>query len=351
MHILIALHDWNAGGTERVAMALAKSWLAAGDTVTILVGHDQGPARALAPEGAKIMALASAIPRGPASQLRLGGPMAVAATALKPDAIFLPGNFHLMLARHFARLRPKPVIVGKLSNPLWPYAVGGSVAGPLLRWWMAGADTYAAMNGSLAEHTRQLLGPSVRVVIAEDPLLVPRANPPEPADPNRFVAIGRLEPQKDMALAIRTLAELRRLRREARLDIVGQGPELPALQSLAASLGVAGAVRFIGQVADVTAVLDGAAALLVTSRYEGGPAVAIEALARGVPVVSTDCSALLRSVLVTPGAGRLLTSRDPVALARALAEQTFRPDPATLDALRRFDPMTAAARYQLLFAG
>jgi glycosyltransferase involved in cell wall biosynthesis len=161
--------------------------------------------------------------------------------------------------------------------------------------------------------------------------------------------IGRLEPQKDTALGLRAMAALRRIRPAARLELVGEGPDRAVLQMLAAELGVP--VRFAGRVQDVTSVLDGAAALLVTSRYEGGPAVAIEALARGVPVVSTDCSALLRDVLTAPEAGTIVPSRDPEALAAALVAQTLRPDPSRLAVLGRFRPEVSAARYRALLLG
>ena len=70
-------------------------------------------------------------------------------------------------------------------------------------------------------------------------------------------------------------------------------------------------MRHIPQVDDVAPYLAEADALLITSRYEGGPAVAVEALAQGVPVVSTDCSYLLHEVMTVPQAGRIVPSRDP----------------------------------------
>ena len=74
-------------------------------------------------------------------------------------------------------------------------------------------------------------------------------------------------------------------------------------------------------------------ALLVTSRFEGGPAVAVEALALGVPVVSTDCSDFLRDIITVPEtgrseAGRIIASRKAEALAGALHEVCQRPHPA-----------------------
>jgi hypothetical protein len=109
MRIAIALHDWNGGGTERVAMALAAQWLAGGDRVMALVGHDGGangaPARGWAPPGLEMAFADPPVPRSALSRRRLGPALAALAARERPDAVLLPGNFHLVLARAFGRCR------------------------------------------------------------------------------------------------------------------------------------------------------------------------------------------------------------------------------------------------------
>jgi glycosyltransferase involved in cell wall biosynthesis len=106
-------------------------------------------------------------------------------------------------------------------------------------------------------------------------------------------------------------------------------------------------VTLAGHVPEIEPYLAKAAALLITSRYEGGPAVAVEALAQGVPVVSTDCSFLLHDIITTREAGRIVASRDPGALAAALAEVCAAPsDPEALRALvGAFAPAACARAY------
>jgi glycosyltransferase involved in cell wall biosynthesis len=76
--------------------------------------------------------------------------------------------------------------------------------------------------------------------------------------------------------------------------------------------------------------------LLVTSQYKGDPAVAVEALEQGVPVVATDCSHFLRDLLHDPAFGTIVPSRSAADIANAViavrktsAETGFIPQDAT----------------------
>ena len=119
------------------------------------------------------------------------------------------------------------------------------------------------------------------------------------------------------------------------------------LQRRIARLGLQDRVTWAGHVPDIETHLAQADALLITSRYEGGPAVAVEALAQGVPVVSTDCSFLLHDLITRPEAGCIVTSREPGALAAALTQVCASPHaPEVLQALAApFEPVTCAHAY------
>ncbi len=98
----------------------------------------------------------------------------------------------------------------------------------------------------------------------------------------------------------------------------------------------------------IESYLANADALLITSRYEGGPAVAVEALAQGVPVVSTDCSFLLHDIMTCPEAGRIVTSREPARAGqpRWLAVCAAPRAPEKLQALAApFEPRACARAY------
>jgi glycosyltransferase involved in cell wall biosynthesis len=77
-------------------------------------------------------------------------------------------------------------------------------------------------------------------------------------------------------------------------------------------------VAFRGYVADPTSGYGAAAVLALASAWEGLPAVAVEALAAGCPVVATDCSPALSRLVAASGVGGVAPS-EPEAFAAALA--------------------------------
>ena len=98
-----------------------------------------------------------------------------------------------------------------------------------------------------------------------------------------------------------------------------------------------GRVHLPGFVEGMEKVIEQADLLLLTSRYEGRPNVVVEALAAGSPVVATESSVAMRELLSEPASGRLLTVREPEAVARAIEDVLAAPRPeptqSTVDAL------------------
>jgi glycosyltransferase involved in cell wall biosynthesis len=153
--------------------------------------------------------------------------------------------------------------------------------------------------------------------------------------PIRLLAAGRLVAQKDFALAIRIAAALA-IKHPVHLTILGDGPKREALSKLASRLGIADKVSMPGHAPSIVPALRAADILLVTSRYEGGPAVAVEALEQGVPVIATDCSHFLRDLLHDPAFGTVVPSRSATEIANAIlllcktsSENGFSPQDAT----------------------
>lgn len=137
-----------------------------------------------------------------------------------------------------------------------------------------------------------------------------------------LLSVGALVPIKGHALVLRALALLPA---EVRLAIAGTGPERAALEALAASLGVAERVQFLGAVSHETlpALLSAADAMVLPSEREGLANAWIEALACGTPVVIPDVGGA-REVVTCAAAGRL-AARDPQSIAKAIGELLAEP--------------------------
>lgn len=185
---------------------------------------------------------------------------------------------------------------------------------------------------------------------------------PRPFNPARPVVVGmlaRLDRMKDHPTLLRAFALLRGRLPNAQLELAGGGDQDGPLRALAASLGVADAVTFLGDVADVYGVMAGWDAMAyATTEREGLGSALIEGMMLGLPVVATDIGPI-REVCGRPDAGVLVPPHAPPALAAALAD--LLPD---LTARRRlsaagravavelFHPAEFARRYgALLFPG
>lgn len=100
--------------------------------------------------------------------------------------------------------------------------------------------------------------------------------------------IGRFMPQKNHEKLIEIFAALHRMRPEARLLLVGDGPLMPEIRGLAASLGVAEWVIFAGNVDDVAPLLHAMDVFVMPSLFEGLPVTGVEAQAAGLCCLFSD---------------------------------------------------------------
>jgi len=331
------LSSFGHGGQEQVAADLARLHRSAGHEVQVV---------SLAPG-----------PEGPmGAMLRdLGVETATVAKG--------PGVDPSLPIRLAALLRRRGVHVVHTHNPqaLVYGAVGGRLAGavvvhskhgmnpdPARRMALRRAaamlvDAYVAVTPKLAERARERrechparlhvvpngidtarFAPSVaeRVTVRRELGL--------PEDAWIVGTVGRLSPEKNQALLVDAMAPLLGERR--RLVVVGDGPERAALEGLVASTPAARYVTVLGRRTDVERLLAAFDAFALSSRTEGLPLVLLEAMAAGLPVVSTAVGGipdLVRhgdtGLLVPEGAREALTDAlatlaTNAALARALGD-------------------------------
>jgi glycosyltransferase involved in cell wall biosynthesis len=99
--------------------------------------------------------------------------------------------------------------------------------------------------------------------------------------------VGRLHPDKNQALLLHAAALLRDEIRGIRVAVIGDGPERPRLEALSHDLRIDEHVKFLGERSDVEKLLPGLDVFALTSVTEGTPVTLLEAMAAGIPIVST----------------------------------------------------------------
>ena len=102
-----------------------------------------------------------------------------------------------------------------------------------------------------------------------------------------FVCVARFAPQKNHALLVKAFAQGSASNPHAHLVLVGEGALRDRLEEQAKSLGLARQVHFLGLRTDIPDVLGGTDVFVLSSDYEGNPLSVMEAMAAGLPIVST----------------------------------------------------------------
>jgi len=155
--------------------------------------------------------------------------------------------------------------------------------------------------------------------------------------------IGRLTGQKDLSTLLAAFSMVKINIPNLTLDIVGDGPLRGSLQKFSGDLGISASVRFFGVVPDPRALLSSWRVLVLPSRYEGLPTVALEALAYGIPVIGSDIPGTRD--LIQPGDnGWLFPAGDAAAMAGLIRQAV-----SDLDQLSRMAPAcrVSAAPYNI----
>jgi glycosyltransferase involved in cell wall biosynthesis len=165
-----------------------------------------------------------------------------------------------------------------------------------------------------------------------------------------ILGVGRFAPQKDFITLISAFALITQPR-NLRLILLGDGPLKARLLACAQALGVAERVDMPGYTPNPFPFMRKAAALVLSSRYEGFGNVLAEALACGTPVVSTDCPHGPAEILENGRYGILVPVGDKEAMAKAITEVLgTAPDRNALRARgHEFAAEHAAERYIRLF--
>ncbi len=166
-------------------------------------------------------------------------------------------------------------------------------------------------------------------------VVIPNPVPPPPpvaegvpreSAPNRIVALGRLSPVKGFDVLLTAFAAASARVPDWVLDVYGEGPERKALQRMVSELGMGERVRFPGITNRPFDVLREAKLFVLPSRAEGFPNALVEAMACGLPVISTDFGCAAKNIIEDGVDGILVPPEDADALAAALVRLMSDPD-------------------------
>jgi glycosyltransferase involved in cell wall biosynthesis len=164
-----------------------------------------------------------------------------------------------------------------------------------------------------------------------------------PRQPPVLLGIGRLVPEKDFRTLVLAFEKVRR-HMPCRLMILGEGKDLMALRGIVNSAGLSDDVAFPGFVENPYKYMARSSLFVLSSLREGLPTVLIEALALGVPVVSTDCESGPREILEGGRYGQLVKPGDADALAAAIREALLNKQPS-FNRTERFERKSISEQY------
>lgn len=140
-----------------------------------------------------------------------------------------------------------------------------------------------------------------------------------PADQPTAISVSRLSPEKDFATLLRAVWILIKDCPDFRLKIVGDGGERQKLEQLSEELNLTNHVEFLGERSDVSQLLPQAGFFVSSSTTEGISLTLLEAMAVGLPVVTTRVGGN-PEIVIEGKTGRLVSANSPEGLALAMRD-------------------------------
>ncbi|ULT56206.1 glycosyltransferase [Neobacillus drentensis] len=135
---------------------------------------------------------------------------------------------------------------------------------------------------------------------------------------SEIATFGRLSAQKNQCLLIQAFAMVYKTNKSLKLSLYGSGEEENNLRILVKNLGIENAVSFKGRVSNVTDALMSTDLFVLSSNYEGMPNALMEAMAVGLPCISTDCPTGPKDLIQNKENGILIKSNDIGELVAAI---------------------------------
>lgn len=234
---------------------------------------------------------------------------------------------------------------------------------PLIRFALDQSDIVTAVSGFLEERTRQNFGSELEIDVIPnfvDTHVYQRSSNPEveryirPNNEHILLHVSNFRPVKRVQDCVRILAEVRK-KADARLVLVGDGPDRSETERLCRELDVADHVIFLGKQSALPDILSAADLFLLPSQQESFGLSALEAMSCSVPVIGTNIGGI-GEVVEHGETGYLAELGDVQRMARYALDlltnpkklQHFRTS-ARRRAVEEFDISLIVPRYEALY--
>lgn len=233
-----------------------------------------------------------------------------------------------MLAADFAGI-PWSLTLHGISE--FDYPAGNLLPQKLERAEFAACVSYFGMAQAMRLASEDLWHKLAIVRCALDPEALPAVPPRRAAgdgtDSCQIICVGRLSPEKGHFGLLDAFAAIASGERRVHLTLVGEGPSQAALERRVTELGLEEHVRFAGRLGEASTLAAIAASdmLVLPSFMEGLPVVLMEAMALGVPVVSSRVAGI-PELVEHRESGLLFDPANWTALAAAMAELVDNPE-------------------------
>ncbi|RUT03109.1 amylovoran biosynthesis protein AmsD [Dulcicalothrix desertica PCC 7102] len=329
MNITLVVSALYSGGAERVVVLIAKGLIDRGHKVTVITLYGRETDFYSLPEGVirvalGIMSDSINIFQALYNNLHRLIKLRQAIISTKPDIVLshlTSTNILTIVSLFHSKL---PVFVTEHSDPkMFSY---GRIWELLRRLSYPYADRVVSVSKGV-DCAFDWLAKSKRAVIY-NPFILPNKQDNKEiinflnrdVDPGKkwVVAMGRLLPQKGFDILLSAFAKIAHLHPDWQLLILGKGELYDELEEMKENLGLSGKVVFVGVINNPFAILKRAKLFVMSSRHEAFPMALGEAMACGLPVISTDCHSGPREIIRDGIDGILVPSEDVLSLAKTM---------------------------------
>lgn len=337
--VSVLIYDFEPRGVQRSQVRLASQLEKDGFDVEVFSFNAKGPLREQLSSGIPVYDFA-------VGSTKAGALALIRYLCSRPDCLVLSAEDHvncmIIMIKMFFRLNFRVSVSCRVSPMLWAensrFFSKNWILKKMVSFLYPFADQRVVLSDGMADDYARIFGlkkDSLRVIY--NPVLnAPSAAPMPEVWHDWFLGsgvplilgVGHLSKIKGFDVLIEAFSIVRK-QVNARLIIVGQGPEREALKVLSRDLGVADEVYFAGFQENPMSFMKNSDLFVLSSRSEGLPGVLIEAIGSDCPVVSTRCGGGALEIMEDGRVGPLVEVDDVEGLAAAILEQLASPRDVT----------------------